>query len=138
MQGGHDWFETLGKTYDDLGYTTSRADPCVRSIGEPGGDYTLTDTYTDDVWGASSSTKEAGKRKGELEEKWELKDVGENHFFLGMKIDQDLKTWYHLVLSTPVLGEPRRGFWSRVHHGSFDPITRWDLTRQLSMPINPG
>ena len=30
MQGGHDWFETLGATYDDLGYTTSRADPCVR------------------------------------------------------------------------------------------------------------
>ncbi len=29
MQGGHDWFETLGKTYKDLGYQTSRADPCI-------------------------------------------------------------------------------------------------------------
>jgi hypothetical protein len=29
MQGGHDWFETLGNTYNDLGYNTSRADPCV-------------------------------------------------------------------------------------------------------------
>jgi hypothetical protein len=30
MQEGHDWYETLGKTYNDLGYTTSHADPCVR------------------------------------------------------------------------------------------------------------
>lgn len=29
MQGGHDWYETLSKTYNKLGYTTSRADPCV-------------------------------------------------------------------------------------------------------------
>ena len=26
MQGGHDWFETLSGTYDDLGYSTSQAD----------------------------------------------------------------------------------------------------------------
>lgn len=49
MQGGHDWFETLGKTYEDLGYRSSKADPCVRTIGEPGGEYTITDTYT--TWG---------------------------------------------------------------------------------------
>ncbi len=29
MQGGHDWAKTLGVTYDKLGYTTSRANPCV-------------------------------------------------------------------------------------------------------------
>ena len=29
MQGGHDWLETLRGTYDDLGYITSRADPCI-------------------------------------------------------------------------------------------------------------
>lgn len=29
MQGGHDWYETLSTTYDELDYTTSRADPCV-------------------------------------------------------------------------------------------------------------
>ncbi len=30
MQGAHDWYETLMETYNKLGYTTSRADPCVR------------------------------------------------------------------------------------------------------------
>ena len=29
MQGVHDWYETLTATYDKLGYTTSRVDPCV-------------------------------------------------------------------------------------------------------------
>ena len=29
MQGGRDWFWTLDKAYKDLGYHTSRADPCV-------------------------------------------------------------------------------------------------------------
>ena len=29
MQGGHDWYETLSATFDQLKYTTSRADPCV-------------------------------------------------------------------------------------------------------------
>ena len=42
MQGGHDWYETLSNTYDDLGYTTSRADPCVRFKKE-NDNYTITE-----------------------------------------------------------------------------------------------
>lgn len=29
MQGGHDWYRTLGETYNQLRYKTSQADPCV-------------------------------------------------------------------------------------------------------------
>ena len=29
MQGGHDWFETLDMTYDELEYVMTHADPCV-------------------------------------------------------------------------------------------------------------
>ena len=91
MQGGHDWFETLGATYNDLGYTTSRADPCVRFKRE-NGNYTITDTYTDDVFGASSSEEEAKARKDEMGRIWDIKDVGENEYFLGMRVQQDLKS----------------------------------------------
>src|SRR5260221_12511053 len=52
MQGVQDWLETLTETYNKLGYITSRADPCVRYKKEDDG-YPLTDTYTDDVFGAS-------------------------------------------------------------------------------------
>jgi hypothetical protein len=89
MQGGHDWFETLGTTYDKLGYTTSRADPCVR-FKRDNGNYTLTDTYTDDVFGASNNEEEAKRRKDEMGKIWDIKDVGENEYFLGMRVQQDL------------------------------------------------
>ena len=89
MQGAHNWYETLTNTYDKLGYTTSRADPCVRYKKDDDG-YTLTDTYTDDVFGASKTDGEILKRKEEMGREWEIKDVGENEYFLGMRVQQDL------------------------------------------------
>jgi hypothetical protein len=52
----------------------------------------LTDTYTDDVWGASSTVEEAEARKRELGKVWDIKDVGDTHRLLGMSVDQDLET----------------------------------------------
>ena len=65
MQGGHDWYKTLSLTYNDLGYITSRADPCVRFIKD-GTNYTISDTYTDDTFGALNNDEEIRKRKAEL------------------------------------------------------------------------
>ena len=89
MQGGHDWYETLSTTFNQLGYTTSRADPCVRFKKE-NGNYTVTDTYTDDIFGASNADEEIERRKGEIGKIWEIKDVGETEYFLGMRVQQDL------------------------------------------------
>ena len=90
MQGGHDWYETLCGTYDNLGYTTSRADPCVRFKKE-NNNYTLTDTYTDDTFGASNNEEEMRRRIEEIGKVWEIKDVGETEYFLGMRVQQDLE-----------------------------------------------
>ncbi len=89
MQGAHDWYETLTETYNKLGYITSRADPCVRYKREDNA-YTLTDTYTDDIFGASSTEEEKERRKSEMGKEWEIKDVGETEYFLGMRVQQDL------------------------------------------------
>jgi hypothetical protein len=75
MQGAHDWYEMLTNTYNKLGYTTSRADPCVRYKADDD-EYTMTDTYTDDVFGASKTDGEIVKRKDEIGKEWEIKDVG--------------------------------------------------------------
>ena len=91
MQSTHDWYETLNKTYNDLGYKASQADPCVCSKKE-NGNYTITDTYTDNIFGASNSDGEAKQRKEELGKVWEIKDVGENENFLGMQVQQDLNS----------------------------------------------
>ena len=90
MQGGHDWANTLGATYDKLGYITSRADPCVRYKKEDT-NYTISNTYTDDTFGASNNGEEAKRRKDEIGSVWEIKDVGETEYFLGMKVQQDLE-----------------------------------------------
>ena len=89
MQGAHDWYETLTTTHDKLGYITSRADPCVRYKKEGDG-YTLTDTYTDDIFGASRTDGEVQERKDEMGKEWEIKDMGENDYFLGMRVQQDI------------------------------------------------
>ena len=123
MQGGHDWWKTLGTTYDELGYTTSRADPCVR-IKKEDGNYTLTNTYTDDVNGASNNDEEIEKRKKEIGAIWEIKDVGESEYFLGMRIQQDL------TLGTIRLTQ--RPYWEHV-------INRFSLThitpRNTPLPV---
>lgn len=90
MQGAHDWYETLSTTFNELGYTTSRADPCVR-FKEGRGKYTITDTYTDDIFGASKDEEEIKERKDEIGKIWDIKDVGETEYFLGMRVQQDLK-----------------------------------------------
>jgi hypothetical protein len=91
MQGGHDWYETLCDTYNNLGYTTSRADPCHGDLfKKEDGNYTITDTYTDNTFGASNSDDEVNKRKDEIGRVWEIKDVGENKYFLGMRVEQNL------------------------------------------------
>jgi hypothetical protein len=106
MQGAHDWYETLTETYNQLGYTTSRADPCVRTKVDGNG-YTITNTYTDDVFGASKTDREIEERKKEIGEVWEIKDVRETEYFLGMRVQQDLKMemvtltqrpyWEHII-----------------------------------------
>ena len=123
MQGAHDWYETLKETYNQLGYTTSRADPCVR-YKRDGGQYTITDTYTDDVFGASTTDEEVRKRKNEMGEVWEIKDVGESEYFLGMRVQQDL--------TAGTITLTQRPYWEHV-------MNRFDLShvplRNTPLPV---
>ena len=123
MQGAHDWYETLTATYDKLGYVTSRADPCVQYKREGEG-YTLTDTYTDDVFGASKTDAEVKARKDEMAKEWEIKDVGENDYFLGMRVQQNL--------GAGTIQLTQRPYWEHV-------INRFDLAhihpRNTPLPV---
>ncbi len=123
MQGAHDWYETLTNTYNKLGYTTSRADPCVRYKTDDD-EYTLTDTYTDDVFGASKTEKEVQKRKEEMGKEWEIKDVGDNEYFLGMRVQQNIERGTMRLTQRP--------YWEHV-------LNRFNLTdtppRNTPLPV---
>lgn len=91
MQGGRDWWHTLDDAYTELGYTTSRADSCVRSR-ITNGKHTVTNTFTDDVFGISSSADGAKTAKKELASLYKIKDLGEPTCILGMAIKCDLSS----------------------------------------------
>ena len=62
----------------------SCADPCVRFKKE-NGNYMIMDTYTDDIFGVSNTHEEGERGKDEIGKEWEIKDVGEMEYFLGMR-----------------------------------------------------
>ena len=123
MQGGHDWYETLSTTFNQLGYTTSRADLCVRFKKE-NDNYTITDTYTDDIFAASNTDEEIKRRKGEIGKVWEIKDVGETEYFLGMRVQQDL--------DSGTIRLTQRPYWEHVlNRFGLDNIT----PRNVPLPV---
>ena len=83
-QGGHEWYEELNRGYDGIGYYTSKADPCIRTKWTEDGNVTITNTYTDDVFSASSNNELAAKAKEEIAQCYEIKDVGEINKLLGI------------------------------------------------------
>jgi Reverse transcriptase (RNA-dependent DNA polymerase) len=85
MQRVHNWYQMLNKTYSNLRYHVSWADPCI-CYKKENGNYTITDTYTNDIFGASNNDEEAKQRKEEMGKVWEIKNVGENDYFLGMQV----------------------------------------------------
>lgn len=91
MQGGYNWYWTLDGAYADLGYKKSRADPCVR-LRTLGTKTTITNTFNDDTFGVSTTKKGAEIAKKELAQIYEVKDLGDPTFILGMAIHRDPTT----------------------------------------------
>ena len=63
--------------------------PCLR-YKKDGDEYTLTDTYTDDIFEASKTNREVEKRKDKMDKEWEIKDVEDNKYFLGIHVQHDI------------------------------------------------
>ena len=88
MQAAFDFQKQMSGAYEALRYYKSIADPCVHSRVN-GNEFTVTSTYTDDVFGASSMEEGVAKAKEEIEKCFEIKDVGELGYILGICIDRD-------------------------------------------------
>ena len=91
MQGGHNWWHNLNRAYNKLGYLASRADGCVR-YKRVNNKHTITDNYNDDVLGASTTLEGLKEAKRELGSKFEVKDMGELKYILGVCFDRDVTT----------------------------------------------
>ena len=79
------WWRTFNKDIKRLGYKRLEADQSVRSR-ERDEERMVTSTYTDNISGISSSKVEAEKVHQKLGEKYEIKDLGDAKFVLGIQI----------------------------------------------------
>ena len=91
MNGAYDWSQPLKASYNGLGYYELKANPCIcHQINDKG--FTLTGTYTDDVFGALSNAEGAEIAKNELANCYDIKDMGEPSYILRICIDCDKST----------------------------------------------
>ena len=69
-----------------------KADLCVRTKWGENSEFTITNTYTDDIFGASLTAASAKEAKGEIERCYEIKDLGEINKLLGIQVVWDEST----------------------------------------------
>ena len=81
------WNTVLDDQLKNMGFVQSASDPCVYK--DSGGEMFLVGVYVDDIILAGKSDKRIKEVKRALAAKFDIKDMGRLHYFLGMKILQD-------------------------------------------------
>ena len=89
-QSSRCWNIALDKHLKKLGFVQAESDPCIywKSDGEP----FFLGIYVDDIVIASKSQAQLKEVKKSLAKKFDIKDLGKLHHFLGIKIIQDEAT----------------------------------------------
>ena len=77
-----------------MGFKSSTNDPCIYTLNS-GGEVIILAVYVDDIILAGKSTEKIQQIIKEIAEKFDVKDKGELHHFLGVKITrlEDRKIW---------------------------------------------
>jgi hypothetical protein len=78
------WNVTLDQHVRHMGFEQSTSDPCIYTISE--GETFIIGVYVDDIVLASKSAEKMAEVKKALSDKFEMKDLGELHYFLGVRI----------------------------------------------------
>ncbi|MCP4490581.1 MAG: DDE-type integrase/transposase/recombinase, partial [Gammaproteobacteria bacterium] len=88
-QSSRCWNEALHMQLSELGYQQSDADPCIY-VKKCEGSLIILAVYVDDIILMAKSELVLEQLKKELAEKFKMRDMGALHYFLGIKIEQDL------------------------------------------------
>ena len=87
-QSSRCWFNTIDEFLENSGYTKSSSDPCIY-IKREGEDIMLIALYVDDLIPASNSKSMLLREKAALRQRFEMKDLGEVHYCLGIQVERD-------------------------------------------------
>jgi Reverse transcriptase (RNA-dependent DNA polymerase) len=90
-QGGRQWNKKLHTAMTSFGYKHIAVDHCIytRTTNK---DSSIVAIHVDDMLACTSSEKEMERLKTDLESVFEIKDLGDIHWLLGVSITHDCKT----------------------------------------------
>jgi len=80
---------TLDTHLKNMGYVQSTSDPCIYTSSE--GEISIIGVHVDDFMIATESSERIEQVKAALSEKFDVKDLGNLHYFLGVQVVQDEK-----------------------------------------------
>ena len=81
------WNVALDAQLKEMGFTQSTNDPCIYHR-KTGGDIFYMGVYVDDIVLAGRTERALNEVKTELSRKFDIKDLGELNYFLGVKVEQ--------------------------------------------------
>ena len=87
-QASRVWYDDLSKFLIDIGFTRCSHDQCIFTKEFDDG-ICLIGLYVDDILPASKSQRILKELKTLFSRKYEIKDLGEIHWYLGMEITRD-------------------------------------------------
>ena len=84
-------WNVLDTQLKSMGFAQTKSDHCiyVSTIGEP----FIIAIYVDDIVLVSKTDQRLTEVKREIESKFKVKDLGELHYFLGVKVVQNQSIW---------------------------------------------
>ncbi|CAN0870173.1 Retrovirus-related Pol polyprotein from transposon TNT 1-94 [Linum grandiflorum] len=85
------WFERFSNTVKSSGYTQCQTDDTMFVKHRQEGKITILIVYVDDIIITGNDEEEIQRLKGNLKEEFELKDLGEMKYFLGMEVARSHK-----------------------------------------------
>lgn len=89
------WNSTLNNHFNKMGFKQTTSDPCLYVATE--GEMFIIAVYVDDILLAGKSDKRINEVKKALSERFDIKDMGELHYFLGANITQNQMKMFGLV-----------------------------------------
>ena len=81
------WNSALDNQLKKMGFVQAKGDSCLYMASE--GEMFMVAVYVDDITLAGKSNKRIAEVKQNLAKQFQVKDIGELHYFLGLKVVQD-------------------------------------------------
>jgi hypothetical protein len=101
LQGSHVWNKTMHDGMVKIGFKRLQCEHCIYFCKTEDG-IVITGIHVNDFLAGVSSSREAAKFKSDLATLWEISDLGEARFCMGIAIERDLAN-HHIYLSQTAL-----------------------------------